>query len=265
MAKNFLRNHLKSEFAQIPNALIEDRTLSATARALFCYLAVKPDNWEFYMPDIADGLRISQDTLRKIIKELVSAGWIEDGGQDRKGGQFGSKIISIFAFKSPNKGDDRVGNLPIRQKTESDENRIGKTPRHNNNNSKKYSTLKNTHSSSLYPQTLEDEEEGVVSAELVPLDPYFEIPEQGVDGLEKSQIVAGVERIVKEFAGDETPYRARLIEEILSGGGRTLWNIRRPRVGRRTGSNRVPAPFPSGISVFDLYEALPEGLPGGEG
>ena len=134
---NFLRNHLKSEFAQIPNELIEDRTLSATARALFCYLAVKPDNWEFYMPDISDGLRISKDTLRKVIKELEVVGWITDDGQDRKSGQFGPKIISIFAFKSPKQEGSRVGIFPNRKKTASEKNRVGKNTTHNNNNSKK--------------------------------------------------------------------------------------------------------------------------------
>lgn len=260
MAKNFLRNHLKAEFAQIPNALIEDRTLSATARALFCYLAVKPDNWEFFMPDIADGLRISQDTLRKVIKELILAGWIEDGGQDRKSGQFGSKIISIFAFKTPKTGDERIGNLPIRQKTESVKNRIGKNPTHNNKQLKKYSSLKNTHSSSSTPQLIEEEEEGVIPAELVAVDPYSAIPNEGIDGLSRDVIIAGINRLVVANAGDDAPYRATLIREIMSGGGRTLRNIRNhpapvPRPDRpRIGSNRGEPSLPPGVSIFDLIE-----------
>lgn len=100
MSHNYLRNHLKSEFAQIPNALIEDRELSATARALFCYLAVKPDDWKFKMKDIADALLISIPTLRKVIAELSMTGWIDDGGQNRgKKGEFGAKIFSIYPTK----------------------------------------------------------------------------------------------------------------------------------------------------------------------
>jgi hypothetical protein len=123
-------------------------------------------------------------------------------------------------------------------------------------------------SSSLPPPPIEDEEEGVVSAEVIPHDPFSEIPEEGLDGLTKEQIVAGVERLVSENAGDEDPYRARLLEEILSGEGRTLRNILRqlsPNRGRpRLGSNRRIPALPAGIEVFDLYAALPGRLPGGE-
>jgi hypothetical protein len=222
MAKNFLRNHLKAEFAQIPNALIEDRTLSATARALFCYLAVKPDNWEFFMPDIADGLRISQDTLRKVIKELENAGWIEDGGQDRKSGQFGSKIISIFAFKTPKTGDDRVGNLPIRQKTESVKNRIGKNPTHNNTHPKKYSTLKNTHSSSNPPPIEDDEEEGVISSEIVP---SVSLPPQLSHLTE--DVVFDWAKAAAEKPGVNNParYRAALLKKVRESDPETLENV----------------------------------------
>ncbi len=83
----------------------------------------------------------------------------------------------------------------------------------------------NHSSSSLPPQKFEEEE--IVSTELIPLDPYSIFSEERIAGLTKGQIVAGIERIIAANAGDEGPYRARLIEEILSGNGRTLNNIRR--------------------------------------
>ncbi len=120
MSQNHLRNHLKSEFAQIPNALIEDRELSATARALFCYLAVKPDDWKFKMKDIADALLISIPTLRKVIAELSATGWIDDGGQNRgEKGEFGAKIFSIYPTKYQNIGsfeECKVKKSPQRRK-----------------------------------------------------------------------------------------------------------------------------------------------------
>lgn len=242
MSKNFLRNHIKSEFAQIPNELIEDRTISATARMLFCYLAVKPDNWNFFISDISNALRISPDTLRKVIKELVFAGWILDEGQDRKRGQFGSKIISIFAFKIPKIEENRVGKFPKRQKTESEKNRVGNIQIHNNKNSKKYFKTKNTSSSSssssLPPQPEEEEEEeGVV--------PYSAIPDEGMDGLSRDAIVAGIEELAASNAGDFETYRDSLIREVLSGRGRTIVNIRK-NIQKQHG--RLPA----GVNIFDI-------------
>lgn len=221
MAKNYLRNHLRSEFSQIPNALIEDRTLSATARALFCYLAVKPDSWEFYMRDIAKALQISTPTLRKIVVELHQAGWIDDVGQERSpDGTFGAKIFSIFPTKSHDHRDledDYEKNLPCRQKTVAGSNRSGKTMTHINTNSKQYSTLKNTSSSS--------EEDMGINCEIVTrFNPYEKLPEH-INGLTREIMTQEIEKMARELGGDFEKYRDALIQEILSGQGRTITNI----------------------------------------
>jgi len=222
MAKNYLRNHLKSEFSQIPNALIEDRTLSATARALFCYLAVKPDSWEFYMRDIAKALQISTPTLRKIVVELHEAGWIDDVGQERSSdGTFGAKIFSIYPSKSHNHRDledDYEKNLPCRQKTVAGSNRSGKTMTHINTNSKQYSTLKNTSSSS-------EEDRGINCEILTTFDPYEKLPAQ-IDGLAREIVIQEIDHIATELGGDFEKYRNALIQEVLSRQGRTITNIR---------------------------------------
>lgn len=145
--------------------------------------------------------------------------------------------------------------------SEKNPTKLGKKSENDSEKNPTYSSTSSypsiNHSSSLPPQPIEEEEEGVMPAEVVPLDFYFEIPEEGIDGLTKEQIVAGVERIVERFAGDEKSYRARLVQEILSGGGRTLANIRRqlsPRPGKpRTGSNRAVA-LPPGVDIFETYE-----------
>jgi hypothetical protein len=222
MAKNYLRNHLRSEFSQIPNALIEDRTLSATARALFCYLAVKPDSWEFYMRDIAKALQISTPTLRKIVIELHQAGWIDDVGQERSSdGTFGAKIFSIFPNKSHDHRDledDYEKNLPCRQKTVAGSNRSGKTMTHINTNSKQYSTLKNTSSSS-------EEDRGINYGIVTTFDPYEKLPEH-IDGVAREIVIQEIENMAIELGGDFEKYRNALIQEVLSGKGRTINNIR---------------------------------------
>lgn len=108
-------------------------------------------------------------------------------------------------------------------------------------------------SSSLPPQLIDDEEEGVISAELVHIDPYYEIPEEGICGLCRDTIIAGVENLVSTNAGDAIRYRETLIREIMSGGTRTLENIRRPGVGRRICSNRELS-LPPGVTIFELIK-----------
>ncbi len=218
MSQNHLRNHLKSEFAQIPNALIEDRELSATARALFCYLAVKPDDWKFKMKDIADALLISIPTLRKVIAELSTTGWIDDGGQNRgEKGEFGAKIFSIYPTKYQKIGsfeECKVKKSPQRQKPASVKNRSGKNSALNNTQSKKYSKRINTSSSFVIQR---DEEDAI--------DPYANLPDE-VDGLSRSIIIAEIEAMAKKNGGDYEKYLRSLVKEILSGNGRTMANIR---------------------------------------
>lgn len=241
MSQNHLRNHLKSEFAQIPNALIEDRTLSATARALFCYLAVKPDDWEFKMKDIADAMLISIPTLRKVIAELSVSGWIDDGGQDRSnGGQFGVKIFSIYPTKIPKNRHSQQSNVkksPRRQNPVTVKNRSGKNIAHINNKENKYSKRKNTSSSSSPPISEEDENE-LVSCEIVTLDPYSELAEY-IEELPRQIVIDGINAIATERGGDFENYRDSLIREVLSGKGRTIKNIR-TRITRVNMANEKP-------------------------
>lgn len=277
MSQNHLRNHLKSEFAQIPNALIEDRELSATARALFCYLAVKPDDWKFKMKDIADALLISIPTLRKVIAELSATGWIDDGGQNRgEKGEFGAKIFSIYPTKYQGIGgfkECKVKKSPQRQKPASVKNRSGKNSALNNTQSKKYSKRTNTSSSS--PPISEEDESELVACEIVTtLDPYSELPEN-IEELSRQIIIDGINAIATKRGDDFENYRDSLIREVLSGKGRTLTNIRarlirmslaseKPwvianRLKREQGEKLSAALRASGHdNVFDYLEELDE-------
>ena len=73
---NHIRNNIKDNFAQIPNALINDNALSDRARFIFCYMAAKSDDWKFYQDKMAKDLQMSVDTVRKYIAELLKSGWV---------------------------------------------------------------------------------------------------------------------------------------------------------------------------------------------
>jgi hypothetical protein len=74
--KNTLRNHLKSNFTQIPNDLLEDKSMTSLSRFIYCYMASRPDNWHFYNNYLASVIGCSIATLRKHMDELVTSGWI---------------------------------------------------------------------------------------------------------------------------------------------------------------------------------------------
>ena len=68
-------------YKSISCELIFDKSLSDRARFLYCYMAAKPDEWEFFLEPMAKDIGYSVDTLRKYINELVASGWILKGDQ----------------------------------------------------------------------------------------------------------------------------------------------------------------------------------------
>ncbi|MEW5832328.1 MAG: helix-turn-helix domain-containing protein [Campylobacterota bacterium] len=206
-------------------------------------------------------LDLKVDTVYRYLKSLEKLGLISYKKQGVKDCVKLTKLGKSYYVGKKSESEDFA-------MSEKNPTKLGKKSENDSEKNPTYSSISSyssiNHSSSTPPPI--EEEEGVVSAEVVPHDPYLEIPEEGMQGLTREQIVFGVEHLVALHAGDEESYRKSLLWEILSGRGRTLRNIRRqlaPRPGRRTGSNRAPV-LPAGIDVFELYEARSGELPGGE-
>lgn len=80
----------------IPRELIFDDTLSDRARFVFCFMASKPNGWDFYLEPMAREIGYSVDTLRKYINELVKSGWLTKGEQERKeGNRYGAVTYTL--------------------------------------------------------------------------------------------------------------------------------------------------------------------------
>ena len=82
-------------------------------------MACKPETWEFYQDKVAEELGYGKDTLRKYLDELIVHGWLTEKEQQKNDGKFGclEYIIEVKRKK---------GNLPIREKTDTEKTRIGK-------------------------------------------------------------------------------------------------------------------------------------------
>lgn len=110
-------NELK-DFQCIPRMLIFDNTISDRARFVYCFMAAKPDNWDFLLEPMSIELGYSIDTLRKYIKELIDNGWLVKGEQNNENGKFGAVDYIIKASKV----------LPSMKNTDTENFRHGKTP-----------------------------------------------------------------------------------------------------------------------------------------
>jgi hypothetical protein len=63
-------------FTMIDNALLQDARLSWEARGLHAYLLSKPDTWDVRMRDLVQNGPAGMQKLRRMLKELVRAGYM---------------------------------------------------------------------------------------------------------------------------------------------------------------------------------------------
>lgn len=95
-------------FTKIANVLITDQRLSAGAKVLYCYLRSKPSNWKVINADIIKNLQVSQETVAKYFKELISAGWIVRKKEtNEKGQMLGGYIYFLFDLPKETKSETK--------------------------------------------------------------------------------------------------------------------------------------------------------------
>ena len=106
----------------IPRALIFDNTLSDRARFVYCYMASKPNDWEFLMTPMAKEIGYSVDTLRKYINELIESGWLIKGEQ-KNDGLFGAVTYTLNSTKISDTGKIRHGEKPTQHNIDNRQNK----------------------------------------------------------------------------------------------------------------------------------------------
>lgn len=101
-------NELKN-WQQIPKLLINDNSLSDRARFVYCFMACKAEDWDFFMQPLAKDLGYSVDTLRKYINELIESGWLSKGEQTRNSDNtWGATKYTLHAQKVQRISDTEI-------------------------------------------------------------------------------------------------------------------------------------------------------------
>lgn len=101
-----------NNYQNIPRKLVFDTNLSDRARFVYCFMACKPNDWDFYLEPMAKDIGYSVDTLRKYINELIEGGWLEKGEQERDNGVFGAVSYTLKATKNTDTEKTRYGKIP---------------------------------------------------------------------------------------------------------------------------------------------------------
>lgn len=115
-----ITNNITKDFTTLPNAIIQDDSISDRARFLFVYMATKPNDWQFYQKPLCSSLGWSPDTLRKYMKELTDTGWVTCNGQRLENGKFSANNYTLHAAPCLEK--------PYRKNSDTGKFRHGKIP-----------------------------------------------------------------------------------------------------------------------------------------
>ena len=96
-------------FTMVSNNPINDERVGGMPLAIYTYMQSKPDNWIFYVSQIANRFKITRKTASKYVNELISLGYIERFQTRDENGTFASPVYYIYeAPRTMGKNDPSV-------------------------------------------------------------------------------------------------------------------------------------------------------------
>ena len=86
-------------YTMIDNGVFDDPDLSLKAKGLLAYLLSKPDDWKFYVDQLARCLKEHRNTIARIMQELIDAGYCERTEIRGKDGRFSGYDYDVYETK----------------------------------------------------------------------------------------------------------------------------------------------------------------------
>lgn len=106
-------------FTIIDNDIINDPRMHLKALGLFAYMWSKPDDWQFYISEIATHFKDGESAVSSAMKELMELGYLKRT-QNRKDGKFSTYDYVLQEIPKPeNHSSVPKGDLPKPEKPKS--------------------------------------------------------------------------------------------------------------------------------------------------
>ncbi|MDM8221957.1 DnaD domain protein [Limosilactobacillus vaginalis] len=103
-------------FTIIDNDVINDDRMHLKALGLFAYMWSKPDDWQFYVSEIASHFKDGESAVSSAMKELMTLGYLKRT-QNRKDGRFSNYDYVLRELpKRENQGSAPKGDFPKPEK-----------------------------------------------------------------------------------------------------------------------------------------------------
>ncbi|EKN42937.1 helix-turn-helix domain-containing protein [Clostridium botulinum] len=98
----FYRQKKEKNYTVIDNTFIKDKSLSAKAKGLMCYLLSLPEDWRIYLSELQNNFTDGKDSIRSGIKELEKNGYLKKQILHDNKGKFNGyhyEVIEIPSLK----------------------------------------------------------------------------------------------------------------------------------------------------------------------
>lgn len=128
----------KNRYTTVPNHILKNPTITASAKALYCYLWSKPESYYFTTKNVAKEFKECEDTIKKIFRELIKTGYIKRDRMLDKG-RFSHFIYTLFDTPEENFFSATIVGISAAEKT----NDIIRTDVIKKKSSKKETPVKN--------------------------------------------------------------------------------------------------------------------------
>jgi hypothetical protein len=136
-----IKNRLKNKFTTLPNALIEDETLTDKGHRIAVYLFSRPDSWNINNSHIMRKFKIkSRDTMSKYWKELITLGWVSREAKPGSCGKFNGFDYTLHEVPCPVQTDTEANHVRS-DRTHSNTDEDSNTDNSNNTDSFKEPTV----------------------------------------------------------------------------------------------------------------------------
>jgi len=70
-------NKIEDNFSIIPNGIFRNKVCGYKEIAIICFVASKPDGWQFRAKNIGDEIGLSRNSVQRILKSLEKKGYIQ--------------------------------------------------------------------------------------------------------------------------------------------------------------------------------------------
>lgn len=100
--------NIQNSFGIAPNEILNDNSISLSAKGLYVFMQSKPENWDFSLRGIASQNSNGISAVTSAVDELILKGWL---GREKHHGIKGEIYYEYTLFGKPNLGNLNTENL----------------------------------------------------------------------------------------------------------------------------------------------------------